>query len=101
MFLYGAVTSVASFFPRMVQAMVEVEIREAPRPLPVRTATGVQGDGTVQAKGAGADSSSLSREALFRAYLERERNCGRDISQEVRLGVRVGYGLESFGTFGS
>lgn len=77
----------------MVQEMVEVEIREAPRPFPVRTTAGMlssiggvqgaDGDGTVRAEGAGADSSSLSPEALFRAYLDREKDGGRDISQEV------------------
>lgn len=90
------------------QEMVEVEIREAPRPLPVlapsdfaATSQGVEGTldlGTAGVSGGAAagaasggvnsfpDSTSLSPDALFRAYLEREREVGgRNVSEEVRL----------------
>ena len=82
------------------QAMVEVEIREIPRPFPTMLPTGVTGiagrgqganaNETVQdakVAAAAADSWSLSPEALFRAYLERERKGGRNISDEVRCSV--------------
>lgn len=84
---------------------MEVEIREAPRPFPafVRFSSGsggaaaaAVGNGTMDASAAGAvnggganvksfsDSASLSPDALFRAYVERERQgVGRNISREV------------------
>lgn len=100
--------------------MVEVEIREAPRPFPVLApshsnfhlnfalgpgfdvigaAAAPGGNGTAAAAGLGVngggaaaasangfpDSASLSPDALFRAYLERERGLGgRNVSEEVR-----------------
>lgn len=99
------------------QEMVEVEIREAPRPFPVLpqfalgpdssilAATAQGGNGTLDAAAAAAgvnggaasanvgsfpDSASLSPDALFRAYLERERGVGgRNVSEEVRLWLDV------------
>lgn len=93
-----------------------MEIREAPRPFPVLApshshfalgagsgligagaaiawggngtlaldaAAGVNGGGNVNSF---PDSTSLSPDALFRAYLERERGIGgRNVSEEVRL----------------
>lgn len=97
------------------QEMVEVEIREAPRAFPVLApshfalgpgsdivgaAAARRGNGTLDldldaaagVNGAGGkvtsfpDSASLSPDALFRAYLERERGFGgRNVSEEVRL----------------
>lgn len=87
--------------------MVEVEIREAPRPLPAfvpfslepgGVGKGKMEDGSPGGASAGAvnngaanansfsDSTSLSPDALFRAYVERERRGGgRNISEEVKL----------------
>lgn len=91
------------------QELVEVEIREAPRPLPAIAPNGVAvlgaGDGDAltaarsidgmedAAQGEGwlagaavpsfADSARLSPEALFRTYLEREREGGKNVSEEV------------------
>ncbi|CAM9298178.1 unnamed protein product [Scytosiphon promiscuus] len=88
------------------QEMVEVEIREAPRPFATfspfsageSNGSGESGPRAAGAAGAAAgngeavggdastfpDSASLSPEALFRAYLKREREGGgRNVSQEV------------------
>lgn len=85
------------------QEMVEVEIREAPRPFAVLSpfSAGAGSDSGTAAAAATAvaagkgeevggavamlpDSASLSPKALFRAYLQRERERGgRNVSQEV------------------
>ena len=105
----------------VAQEMVEVEIREAPRPSPVLAPSrfalwpesGITGAATVKGSngtldavadvnGEGnangfPDSASLSPNALFRAYLERERGVGgRNVSEEVRL--RFSGGSAAVGT---
>eukprot|EP00903_Cladosiphon_okamuranus_P005576 g5550.t2 len=98
--------------------MVEVEIREEPRPFPVLApshfapgpgsdtigaAAARSGNGTLDlgaaagVNGVGCkvstspDSASLSPDALFRAYLERERGVGgRNVSEEVE---KLGFSL--------
>lgn len=91
---------------------MEVEIREAPRLYPVSTPPGLLPGGATTGRyhGAGgwatgsnstatygnatagdlsaldgffADPASLSPESLFRSYLEREREGGRNVSAEV------------------
>lgn len=78
--------------------MVDVEIREAPRPFsffsPQGSGVNKIGNMTSPAGGVGnpldaamgngfPDAASLLPEALFRMYLEREREGGRNISGEV------------------
>ena len=101
--------------PANVQEMVEVEIRETPKRPPF-SAPGLVGPGlgaggravtgndtalasTVNGLAAAAaaaaaatgggfpDSASLSPDALFRAYLEREREGGRNVSEKVSVWI--------------
>lgn len=78
---------------RHPQANVEVEIREAPRPFPVLSGPQALGRWLGEANGRAGndtgnstlatDSASLAPDVLFRVYLEREREGGRTISEEV------------------
>lgn len=94
------------FLSRLVQMKVEVEIREAPKPLLAdpQGQFGTQSAlGAVTAGRAGAggfaggttlpDLASLSPDALFRSYLEREKNGSGTVPEEVR---RRGWEIATF-----
>lgn len=94
--------------------MIEVEVRETPKRSPIPTpgllrrglgaGGAVNGNETVSSSTVGGmedaaagatdgwipDSTSLSPDALFRAYLKREREGGRNVSEKVGAAVRFG-----------